>query len=39
LTNRKSADAAVRMGRYFGNGPQFRLDLQAQYELAVMERD
>lgn len=34
-----SADTAVRLGRYFGNGAQFWLDLQGQYEIAVVERD
>ncbi len=34
-----SADTAVRLGRYFGNGPQFWLDLQGQYEIALVERD
>lgn len=34
-----SADTAVRLGRYFGNRPQFWLDLQAQYDIAVVERD
>ncbi len=34
-----SADTAVRLGRYFGNGGQFWLDLQGQYEIAVVERD
>ena len=34
-----SADTAVRLGRYFGNGPQFWLDLQGQYEIAVVERE
>ena len=34
-----SADTAVRLGRYFGNNPQFWLDLQSQYEIAVIERD
>lgn len=34
-----TADTAVRLGRYFGNGPQFWLDLQSQYEIAVVERD
>lgn len=34
-----SADTAVRLGRYFGNGPQFWLDLQSQYEIAVVERE
>ncbi len=34
-----SADTAVRLGRYFGNRPQFWLDLQGQYDIAVVERD
>jgi addiction module HigA family antidote len=34
-----SADTAVRLGRYFGNGAQFWLDLQGQYDIAVVERD
>ena len=34
-----SADTAVRLGRYFGNGPQFWLDLQGQYEIALVERE
>ena len=34
-----SADTAVRLGRYFGNRPQFWLDLQSQYERALVERD
>ncbi len=34
-----SADTAVRLGRYFGNNPQFWLDLQSQYEIAIVERD
>ena len=34
-----TADTAVRLGRYFGNGAQFWLDLQGQYEIAVVERD
>ncbi len=33
-----SADTAVRLGRYFGNGAQFWLDLQSQYDIAVVER-
>jgi antitoxin HigA-1 len=41
LNGRRSitADTAVRMGRYFGNGPQFWLDLQSQYDIAIVERD
>ena len=34
-----TADTAVRLGRYFGNRPQFWLDLQSQYEIALVERD
>ena len=34
-----TADTALRLGRYFGNGARFWLDLQAQYDLAVVERD
>jgi addiction module HigA family antidote len=34
-----SADTAVRLGRYFGNSPQFWLDLQGQYDIAVVERE
>ncbi len=34
-----SADTAVRLGRYFGNRAPFWLDLQSQYDIAVVERD
>jgi addiction module HigA family antidote len=34
-----SADTAVRLGRYFGNAPQFWIDLQGQYEIALVERE
>lgn len=34
-----SADTAVRLGRYFGNSAQFWLDLQGQYDIAVVERE
>ena len=34
-----SADTAVRLGRYFGNSGKFWLDLQSQYEIAIVERD
>ncbi len=34
-----SADTAVRLGRFFGNSAQFWLDLQSQYDIAVIERD
>jgi antitoxin HigA-1 len=34
-----TADTAVRLGRYFGNGAQFWLDLQGQYNIALVERE
>jgi addiction module HigA family antidote len=34
-----SADTALRLARYFGNGARFWLNLQTLYELAVAERD
>ena len=34
-----TADTAVRLGRYFGNPAQFWLDLQSQYEIALVERE
>jgi addiction module HigA family antidote len=30
-----TAETALRLGRYFGNAPQFWINLQAQYDLAV----
>ena len=41
LNERRSitADTAFRLGRYFGSRPQFWLDLQSQYDLAVVERE
>jgi antitoxin HigA-1 len=33
-----TADTAVRLGRYFGNSAQFWLNLQSQYEIAVVEK-
>jgi addiction module HigA family antidote len=41
LSGRRSitADTAVRLGRYFGNRAQFWLDLQSQYDIAVIERE
>ncbi len=41
LNGRRSitADTAVRLGRYFGNGARFWVDLQSQYDIAVIERD
>lgn len=39
LNGRRSitADTAVRLGRYFGNRAQYWLDLQSQYEIAMVE--
>ncbi len=34
-----SAETALRIGRYFGNGGRFWLDLQSRYDLAVAQRD
>ena len=34
-----SADTAVRLGCYFGNRPLFWLDLQSQFDIALVERD
>jgi addiction module HigA family antidote len=34
-----TADTAVRLGRYFGNSPQFWLDLQGLYDIGVVERE
>jgi addiction module HigA family antidote len=34
-----SADTAVRLGRYCGNRPQFWIDLQSQYDIAIVERE
>ncbi|WP_420959527.1 HigA family addiction module antitoxin [Brucella sp. IR073] len=34
-----SPDTALRLGRYFGNSPQFWLNLQTAYELSVAERE
>jgi len=41
LNGRRSitADTAVRLGRYFRNRAQFWLDLQSQYEIALVERE
>ncbi len=41
LNGRRSitADTAVRLGRYFGNNPQFWLDLHGRYDIALVERD
>ena len=34
-----SAETALRLGRYFGTGARFWMNLQARYELAVAERE
>jgi antitoxin HigA-1 len=34
-----SAETALRLGRYFGTGAPFWLNLQSQYDLAVARRD
>ncbi len=34
-----SPDTALRLGRYFGNAPQFWMNLQVQHDLAVAARD
>jgi addiction module HigA family antidote len=41
LNGRRSitADTAVRLARYFGNSAQFWLDLQGQFDIAVIERE
>src|SRR5258705_6729157 len=41
LNGRRSitADTAVRLGRYFDNGSQFWIDLQSQYDIALVQRE
>lgn len=34
-----TADTALRLARYFGNSAQFWLDLQSQYDIAVVEKE
>lgn len=34
-----SAESAVRLGRYFGTGPEFWLNLQTAHELRQLGRD
>lgn len=34
-----SAETALRLGRYFRNDPQFWINLQSQYDLAVAMRE
>jgi len=33
-----TAETALRLGRYFGNEPEFWLNLQAQYDLAQIRQ-
>ncbi len=41
LNSRRSitADTALRLALYFGNNAQFWLDLQSQYDIAIVERE
>ena len=41
LNGRRSitADTAVRLGLYFGNGASFWIGLQSQYDIALIERE
>lgn len=34
-----TAETALRLGRYFGTGPQLWIQLQMDYDLAVAERE
>lgn len=34
-----SAETALRLGRYFGTGAQFWVNLQARYDLALAEKE
>ena len=34
-----SADTGLRLARYFGNSAQFWVNLQSQYDIAVVERE
>jgi len=34
-----SAETALRLAAYFGNDPQFWMNLQSQYELAVADQE
>jgi len=36
---RITADTALRLGRYFGQSAQFWIDLQGQYDIALVARD
>jgi len=42
ILNRKRAitpETALRLGRFFGNSAQFWLNLQARYDLLIVERE
>ena len=34
-----TAQVALRLGRLFGNAPQFWLNMQAEYDVATLSRD
>ena len=34
-----TVETAMGLGRYFGNRPHFWLELQSQYDVALIERD
>ena len=34
-----TADTALRFGKYFGTGPEFWLNLQANYDLCLAEKE
>lgn len=34
-----TADTALRLGKYFGTGPEFWLNLQANYDLCLAEKE
>jgi antitoxin HigA-1 len=34
-----SGDTAVRLGRFFGTSPEFRMNLQARYGVLMAERE
>ena len=39
ILNGRRSITAVRLGRYFANSAQFWLDLQSQFDIAVIERE
>ena len=34
-----TADTALRLGKYFGTGPEFWINLQTNYDLCMAEKD